>query len=70
MHTEYAARLCFLEKLGEIVPEGDFDEDLLPDLRAVSEVFSPLDSPGFWEIVQLNRESFSTDAECLGFDVG
>jgi hypothetical protein len=70
VHTEYAARLCFLEKLGEIVPEGDFDEDLLPDLRAASEVFSQLDSPGFWEIVQLNRESFSTDAECLGFDVG
>jgi hypothetical protein len=70
VHTEYTARLYFLNRLGGDVPEGDFDEDLLPDIHVAGEVFPQLESPERWEIVQLNRESFSTDAECLGFDVG
>ena len=70
VRTDYAARLCFLKKIGDVPQEGDFDEDLLPNLGTATEVFAHLESPERWEILQLNRDSFCTSPECLGFDVG
>ncbi|OAI47651.1 hypothetical protein AYO44_09130 [Planctomycetaceae bacterium SCGC AG-212-F19] len=68
--TEQAARRRFLELLGDDVPESDFYEDLLPDYTTAREVFSVLASPNEYEIVQVAREPFPTNVDCLGFDVG
>jgi hypothetical protein len=68
--TEQAARRRFLALVGEEDSAGDFDEDLLPDLAAARDVFSFLASPTEYEIVQLAREPFLVDVDCLGFDVG
>ena len=68
--TEQAARRRFLQVLGDDLPERDFDEDLLPDYAAAREVFALLESPNVYEIVQLAREPFFVDVDCLGFDVG
>jgi hypothetical protein len=68
--TEQAARRRFLELLGDDIPASDFDEDLLPDYATASDVFSFLESPNEYEIVQIAREPFFADVRCLGFDVG
>ena len=68
--TELPARRRFLELLGDDVPESDFDEDLLPDYAAARDVFSLLESPNEYEIVQVAREPFFADVDCLGFDIG
>jgi hypothetical protein len=68
--TERTARRRFLEILGDDIPDTDFDEALLPSLSAAQEVFALLKSPGEYEIVQVSREPFCNDADCLGFDVG
>lgn len=68
--TEQAARRRFLEALGDNIPEDDFDYDLLPDYDAAQEVFSLLESPNEYEIIQVAREPFAADGNCLGFDVG
>ena len=70
MKTELPARRRFLELLGCDVPESDFDQDLLPDYAAAREVFSFLESPTEYEIVQVAREPFFADVDCLGFDIG
>lgn len=68
--TEQAARRLFLGIVGESDSAGDFDADLLPDLAAARDVYSLLESPAEYEIVQLAREPFVANADCLGFDVG
>jgi hypothetical protein len=68
MKTEQAARRRFLELLGD-ASECDYD-DLLPDRATVRDVFSFLESASEYEIVQVAREPFLADADCLGFDVG
>jgi hypothetical protein len=70
LRTEQAARRRFLDLLGDDVPGGDFDEDLLPDYTTSRDVFSFLKSPNEHEIVQVAREPFFADVNCLGFDVG
>jgi hypothetical protein len=69
-HTNYAARLHFLKILGDNLPETDFDEDLLAEYSTAAEIFLLLESPDEYEIVQLVRDPFRNDAECLGFDTG
>ncbi len=68
--TEQAARRRFLVLLAGNEPASDFDEDLLPNLAAARDVYSFLESPTHYEIVQLAREPFLADVDCLGFDVG
>jgi hypothetical protein len=68
--TEQAARRRFLALAGEDDSADDFDPDLLPDLAAARDVYSFLESPTEYEIVQLAREPFLADVDCLGFDVG
>jgi hypothetical protein len=68
--TEQAARRRFLALVGEDDSTGDFDPDLLPDLAAARDVYSFLESPTEYEIVQLAREPFLAGVDCLGFDVG
>jgi len=70
LRAEYAARCRFLAIVGDQSHDADFDDDLLPDYPAAREVFSLLESPGEYEIVQLSRESFCADGDCLGFDIG
>src|SRR5205823_11483827 len=70
VHTNYAARLHFLKILDDNIPENDFDEDLFGDYATAAEVFSLLESPDDYEIVQLVRDPFCNNAECLGFDIG
>ena len=70
MHTNRAARLRFMRVLGDDYPLSDFDNDLLPDFSHAAEVFSLLESPGEYEIVQLVRDDFCNNGDCLGFDVG
>jgi hypothetical protein len=68
--TERAARRRFLDLFGDEVPEGDFDQDLLPNYATARDVFSFLESPNEYEIVQFARDPFLADLDCLGFDVG
>jgi hypothetical protein len=70
VHINFAARLRFLkfhERRQRVI---DFDEDLLADYSTAAEVFSLLESPDDYEIVQLVRDPFCNNAECLGFDIG
>jgi hypothetical protein len=68
--TEQAARRRLLALVGENDSPGDLDPDLLPNLAAADDVYSFLESPTEYEIVQLAREPFLADVNCLGFDVG
>lgn len=70
VRTEQAARRRFLKILGDEIPESDFDEDLLADYSAAREVFSLLESPDEYEIMQVAREPFCEAPDCLGFDIG
>jgi hypothetical protein len=70
IRTDQAARRLFLEILGPDVPENDFDDDLLPDYSAASDVFALLDSRDDYEIVQVAREPFVQTGNTLGFDTG
>src|SRR5262249_19854116 len=70
VHTNYGARLRFMTILGDPIPEGDFDDRLLPDLEAAREVFSLLENPGAYEIVHLSRDPFCQVGTFLGFDIG
>jgi hypothetical protein len=70
VRTEYAASRRFLELLDEDLPESDFVEDLLSSFSAAQEIFSFLEAPDDYEIVQLTREPFGEDVDCFGFDVG
>jgi hypothetical protein len=70
MHTNRAARLHFMRVLGDDYPVSDFDDDLLPNFPQAAEVFSLLESPDEYEIVQLVRDTFCTTEDCLGFDIG
>jgi hypothetical protein len=70
VHTEYSARHRFLQMLGHSIPEGDFAEDLLPNMQLASEIFALLQSPADYEIVQFVRGQFHSEGECLGYDVG
>jgi hypothetical protein len=68
--TEQAARRRFLALVERDDSPEDFDDDLLPNLAAARDVYSFLESPNAYEIVQLAREPFFADVDCLGFDVG
>jgi hypothetical protein len=70
MHTNYDARLRFFELLGDVSPENDADDDLLPDYLAAADVYGRLESRDEYEIVQLVRDSFRDVPNSLGFDVG
>jgi hypothetical protein len=70
VYSNYAACLRFLKIIGDDLPKSDFDEDLLPTFSDALEVFSLLETPDEYEIVQLSRYPITNDRQFLGFDIG
>lgn len=50
--------------------EDDYDNNLIERLPDAREIFSLLECPDQWEIIEVRREDFAVGPATLGFDVG
>ena len=60
------------ERLYEILDKSDedYDSNLIKRLTDAREIFSLLEGPQQWEIIEVRREDFAVSTATLGFDVG
>jgi hypothetical protein len=77
LRREQTARRRFLEMVGEDREEWDhyvfgvdYNKALISSLRIARELYGVLDKPEDWEIVELARETYGTDYDVVGFDIG